>query len=275
MNSYKLNNGVAIPEIGFGTWQLTENVEQVIHWALNAGYTHIDTAAAYKNEKEIAEAIKTSGKKRSDLFLTTKVWASERGCEKAKNAIETSLANLETDVIDLMLIHWPAKTSQENWEEENEQTWKALEEYYAQGKIRAIGVSNFMVHHLEALLKTAKVKPMVNQIEYHPGYLQEDAVAFCKEHDILVEAWSPIGSGRILEDQLLNDLAKKYNTNVGAICIQFCLQNGILPLPKSTSQKNIENNIQINFQLDNEDMVLIKNMPQTGWSGLNPDEVPF
>lgn len=116
---------------------------------------------------------------------------------------------------------------------------------------------------------------MVNQIEYHPGYLQEDVVAFCKEHDILVEAWSPIGSGRILEDQLLNDLAKKYNTNVGAICIQFCLQNGILPLPKSTSQKNIENNIQINFQLDDEDMVLIKNMPQTGWSGLNPDEVPF
>ena len=275
MNSYKLNNGVTIPEIGFGTWQLTENVEQVIHWALNAGYTHIDTAAAYKNEKEIAEAIKTSGKKRSDLFLTTKVWASERGYEKAKNAIETSLANLETDVIDLMLIHWPAKTSQENWEEENEQTWKALEEYYAQGKIRAIGVSNFMVHHLEALLKTVKVKPMVNQIEYHPGYLQEDVVAFCKEHDILVEAWSPIGSGRILEDQLLNDLAKKYNTNVGAICIQFCLQNGILPLPKSTSQKNIENNIQINFQLDDEDMVLIKNMSQTGWSGLNPDEVPF
>lgn len=275
MNSYKLNNGVTIPEIGFGTWQLTENVEQVIHWALNAGYTHIDTAAAYKNEKEIAEAIKTSGKKRSDLFLTTKVWASERGYEKAKNAIETSLANLETDVIDLMLIHWPAKTSQENWEEENEQTWKALEEYYAQGKIRAIGVSNFMIHHLEALLKTAKVKPMVNQIEYHPGYLQEDVVAFCKEHDILVEAWSPIGSGRILEDQLLNDLAKKYNTNVGAICIQFCLQNGILPLPKSTSQKNIENNIQINFQLDDEDIVLIKNMSQTGWSGLNPDEVPF
>lgn len=275
MNSYKLNNGVTIPEIGFGTWQLTENVEQVIHWALNAGYTHIDTAAAYKNEKEIAEAIKTSGKKRSDLFLTTKVWVSERGYEKAKNAIETSLANLETDVIDLMLIHWPAKTSQDNWEEENAQTWKALEEYYAQGKIRAIGVSNFMVHHLEALLKTAKVKPMVNQIEYHPGYLQEDVVAFCKEHDILVEAWSPIGSGRILEDQLLNDLAKKYNTNVGAICIQFCLQNGILPLPKSTSQKNIEKNIQINFQLDDEDMVLIKNMPQTGWSGLNPDEVPF
>lgn len=275
MNSYKLNNGITIPEIGFGTWQLTENVEQVIHWALNAGYTHIDTAAAYKNEKEIAEAIKTSGKKRSDLFLTTKVWASERGYENAKKAIETSLANLETDVIDLMLIHWPAKTNQENWEEENAQTWKALEEYYAQGKIRAIGVSNFMVHHLEALLKTAKVKPMVNQIEYHPGYLQEDVVAFCKEHDILVEAWSPIGSGRILEDQLLNDLAKKYNTNVGVICIQFCLQNGILPLPKSTSQKNIENNIQINFQLDDEDMVLIKNMPQTGWSGLNPDEVPF
>lgn len=275
MKSFKLSNGVEIPEVGFGTWQLTENVTEVIQLAMDAGYIHIDTAAAYKNEKQIAEALKTAGVAREDLFLTTKVWASERGYEKAKAAIQESLNNLETSYIDLMLIHWPAKTSQTDWEEENAQTWRALEEFYQEGKIKAIGVSNFMVHHLKALLQKAQVLPMVNQIEYHPGYLQPEVVAFCKEHNILVEAWSPIGSGRVLENPLLNDLAKKYQTNVGAVCIQFCLQTGVLPLPKSTSRKNIENNIKNTFQLEEEDVVLIKNMPETGWSGLNPDEVPF
>lgn len=275
MSNFKLNNGLTIPNIGFGTWKLRENIEQVIHWALGAGYTHIDTAAIYGNEKEIGDAIKSFGVQREKLFLTTKIWASERGYDKAKQAIETSLQNLGTDYIDLMLIHWPAKTSQENWQQENAETWRAMEEYYAAGKIKAIGLSNFMTHHLEALLETAKVKPMVNQIEYHPGYLQEKVVDLCKSNDILVEAWSPIGSGRMLDNELLISIANAHQTNVGAVCIQFCLQTGVLPLPKSTSEKNIKNNLIQENQLTDEEIASIKNMPKTGWSGLNPDEVEF
>jgi len=275
MHFFKLSNGVEIPGIGFGTWQLTERVEEVIHMALKAGYTHIDTAAAYKNERQIAEAIQTAGVARETLFLTTKVWASDRGYEKTKAAVQQSLENLQTSYIDLMLIHWPAKTGHPGWEEENAGSWRALEEFYKAGTIRAIGVSNFMVHHLQSLMKTAEVVPMVNQIEYHPGYLQNEVTDFCKEHGILVEAWSPIGSGRVSEDRLLQELAAKYHTSVGAICIGFCLQTGVLPLPKSTSEANIKSNIITPFQLEEEDIVLIKNMPETGWSGLNPDEVPF
>lgn len=273
--TYTLTNGVHIPAIGFGTWQLRENVEQVIHWALKAGYTHIDTAAIYKNEKEIGDAIKSSNVNRNDLFITTKVWATERGYEKTKAAVLQSLENLQTSYMDLLLIHWPAKTSQPNWEEENAETWRALEEFYQAGTVKAIGVSNFMIHHLEALLQTATVKPMVNQIEYHPGYLQKDVVAFCKANDILVEGWSPMGSGRILENELLLEIAQTHKTNVGAVCIQFCLQTGVLPLPKSTSQRNIENNIRIDFQLTSDDIARIEAMPQTGWSELIPDQMPF
>lgn len=279
MEAFKLSNNIEIPAIGFGTWQI-EDGENVINATLNAikeGYTHIDTAFFYHNEKGIGQAIKQSNKKREELFITTKVWNTDRGYNETLKAFETSLANLQLDYIDLYLIHWPANATQfDNWKEINTQTWKALEKLYKDGKVKAIGVCNFMVNHLEALLENCEIKPMINQIEFHPGHTQNEVVAFCKKNNILVEAWSPIGQGRILDHVLLKSIAAKHNVNVGQLCIQFALQQGILPLPKSENPKNIKNNLHFEpFVISDEDMNEILKMPSTGFSGLNPNEVPF
>jgi len=276
MSTKTLINGTKIPTIGLGTWRITENVEQTIDTALQAGYEHIDTAVAYGNEEAIGRAIKASNKNRKDIFLTTKIWNTDRGYEKVLKSFHESLERLQTDYVDLLLLHWPEKTSTENWEAINASSWKALEELYLSGKVKAIGVSNFMVVHLNSLLKKCSIKPMVNQIEFHPGYLQEEVVTFCKEHSIEVEAWSPIGSGRLLQHPLLKDLAQKYHISVAQLCIQFALQNGLIVLPKSTNPTNIKNNLHLpKFIIDDHDMALIKNMEETGWSGLDPDKVDF
>lgn len=276
MSTKTLINGTKIPTIGLGTWRITENVEQTIDTALQAGYEHIDTAVAYGNEEAIGRAIKASNKNRKDIFLTTKIWNTDRGYEKVLKSFHESLERLQTDYVDLLLLHWPEKTSTENWEAINASSWKALEELYLSGKVKAIGVSNFMVVHLNSLLKKCSIKPMVNQIEFHPGYLQEEVVTFCKEHSIEVEAWSPIGSGRLLQHPLLKDLAQKYHISVAQLCIQFALQNDIIVLPKSTNKENIINNINLpKFTIDEHDMALIKNMEEAGFSGLHPDKVDF
>lgn len=271
-----LINGLSIPTIGLGTWQVTENVESIIHTGLNAGYRHIDTAVVYGNEEAIGNAIAASDIKREDIFLTTKIWNSNRGYDLVMQSFEESLERLQTDYVDLLLLHWPEKTSTENWDEINASSWKALEELYLSGKVKAIGVSNFMVVHLNSLLKKCSIKPMINQIEYHPGYLQDDVVRYCKEHSITVEAWSPIGSGRLLQHPLLKDLAQKYNISVAQLCIQFAIQNGLVVLPKSTNPENIKNNLHLpKFIIDEHDMALINNMEEAGWSGLDPDKVDF
>lgn len=276
MKNFKLHNNVEIPAIGFGTWQLTDNVEETINKALDAGYKHIDTAAIYNNEKEIGQALKNRGINREDVFITSKVWASNRGYNETLNAFDESLKNLQTDYLDLYLIHWPAKTTQDNWEQINADTWRALEDLYNQGKVKAIGVSNFMKHHLDALKKVATIKPMVNQIEYHPGYLQQETVDFCQMHQILVEAWSPIGSGKLLKDENLKQMADRYKVTVAQLCIQFALQNNILPLPKSTNVVNINSNLNFStFKILVEDVNKLRSMQQTGFSGLIPDQVPF
>lgn len=276
MSTKTLINGTKIPTIGLGTWRITENVEQTIDTALQAGYEHIDTAVAYGNEEAIGRAIKASNKNRKDIFLTTKIWNTDRGYDKVLKSFHESLERLQTDYVDLLLLHWPEKTSTENWEAINASSWKALEELYLSGKVKAIGVSNFMVVHLNSLLKKCSIKPMINQIEFHPGYLQEEVVTFCKEHSIEVEAWSPIGSGRLLQHPLLKDLAQKYHISVAQLCIQFALQNGLIVLPKSTNPTNIKNNLHLpKFIIDDHDMALIKNMEETGWSGLDPDKVDF
>ncbi|WP_291116717.1 aldo/keto reductase [Empedobacter sp. UBA7248] len=279
MENFKLSNGIEIPAIGFGTWLLEgEKVTEPLKIALAKGYTHIDTAAIYKNEKEIGAVLKAENVDRSKLFITSKCWNSERGYEKAMAAFEQTLADLQTDYLDLYLIHWPANETQfpDTWAELNAGTWRAFEEIYKSGKAKSIGVSNFNINHLEALFETAEIKPMVNQIEIHPGHSQPELVDFCKQHDLLVEAWSPLGSGRILENELIVSLAHKYNVSVGQICINYCLAKEILPLPRSSSEKNIEANLTSNnFKLSTEDVKSIDEMPADGFSGLNPSMVEF
>ncbi len=212
MENMKLNNGYMIPKIGYGTWQSPDSEVTVngVKAAIACGYRHIDTAAAYKNEESVGEGIKESGIARKDLFVTSKVWNTQRGYEKTIAAFEKTLSDLDLDYLDLYLIHWPAsKKDYENWEEINLETWRAMTDLYKAGKIKAIGVSNFKPHHLEALMKT-EVKPMVNQIEFHPGFMQEETVKYCRENGILVEAWSPLGTGRMLTNPDLQEIASHY-----------------------------------------------------------------
>lgn len=277
MKKVILNNGTEIPEIGFGTWQTTESVQKTIKIALEAGYTHIDTADIYGNEEEIGEAIAESGVDRKELFLTTKIWNSNRSSEGVKQSLEQSLKKLKTDYLDLLLIHWPANAKQfNNWKEINAETWKAMEEAYKSGVVKAIGVSNFMLPQLQALLETSDVIPAVNQIEFHPGHVQHEVVEFCKEEGIAIEAWSPIGSGRLLKDEDLNGIAEKYNVSPAILCIQFALQSGVIVLPKSENPENIKSNLHFErFKISDSDMKALKNLKETGFSGLNPETVDF
>ncbi len=279
MNTYKLGNGVLIPNVGFGTWRASEGDEAVnaVKTALELGYRHIDTAFFYGNEVSVGKGIKASNVDRKDIFVTTKVWNAERGYEKTLKAFEVSLENLGLDYIDLFLIHWPASENQfENWKELNAETWRALEKLYADGKVRAIGVSNFYVSHLIALLETAKVKPMVNQIEFHPGMTQDEVVDFCEKNDILIEAWSPLGRGNVLDNEVLVGIAKKYNVSVPQLCIRWIIQKGHLPLPKSVTPERIKSNLDVyGFEISQEDIVAINNLPYIGGSGLHPDQIDF
>ena len=279
MNEYfTLNNGVKIPSIGFGTWQTPdgETAENVVSFALKNGYSHVDGAAVYENENGVGRGIKASGVPRNQLFITSKVWNTERGYESTKKAFKKSLADLGLEYLDLYLIHWPANLKQFPIADEiNLETWRAMTELYKEGKIKAIGVSNFQPHHLKPLMKT-EIKPMVNQIEYHPGCLQEETVRYCKENDIVVEAWSPLGSGRVLSDEKLIGIAEHYSKSVAQLCVRFALQNGIVPLPKSVTEERIlENRDVMDFEITKEDMAEIIKMGEFGGSGLQPDEIDF
>lgn len=277
---YILNNRVAIPSIGFGTWQTPNGATAVasVKAALKYGYTHIDTAAIYGNEESVGKAIIESGADRKELFLTSKLWNTERGYDSTLRAFSKTLKDLQTDYLDLYLIHWPANQKQfpTNWQQKNADTWKAFEQLYKDGKIRAIGVSNFLVHHLQALFETAIVKPSVNQIEFHPGYMQKEVVEFCRKNTMLVEAWSPLGTGKLLDHPSLMSIADKYNVSVAQVCIKWCLQHHTLPLPKSVTPSRIQQNREVEqFLLSPDDMNTIDDLRHIGNSGLFPDEVDF
>ncbi|MDC7241828.1 MAG: aldo/keto reductase [Spirochaetales bacterium] len=277
-DSYVLNNGKKIPCVGYGTWQTPDGETAVaaVKAAIESGYRHIDAAAVYKNELSVGRGIIESGIAREELFVTSKVWNRMRGYENTLQAFDRTLNDLKLDYLDLYLIHWPAVKKQfENWEELNLSTWKAMTELYKAGKIKSIGVSNFKPHHLKALMET-EVKPMVNQIEFHPGMMQEETVSFCRENDILIEAWSPLGSGRMLENPDLLSMGEKYGKSVAQICIRWCLQNGVLPLPKSvTPSRIIENGDVFDFEISGDDMNVINSLEYFGGSGHDSDEVTF
>ena len=280
MEVYRLSNGVTIPKIGFGTWQIPDGVEvynSVTH-ALKVGYRHVDTAQIYRNEVGVGRAIADSDLAREDIFLTTKVWNDKHDYDLAKASIEESLEKLGVDYVDLLLIHWPnpkALREQDAWKAGNAGAWKAMEEAYRAGRVRAIGVSNFMIHHLEALLETADIKPHVNQILLAPGCSQDELVAFCRQEDILLEAYSPLGTGSIFDNPVAQELAAKYGKSVAQVALRWSLQKGFLPLPKSVTPQNIEANLQIfDFELSKDDVIQLDKLDGIK-SQKNPDEVDY
>ena len=278
MKTMKLYNGVMIPSIGYGTWQAPDNdiTVQGIKAAVQAGYRHIDTAAIYGNEISVGKGVAECGVSREELFVTSKVWNTNRGYKNTLSAFEKTMNDLKLPYIDLYLIHWPAAAHQFNdWNDINRETWRAMTELYKAGKIKAIGVSNFKPRHLEALMN-AEVKPMVNQIEFHPGMLQKETVKYCNDNGIIVEAWSPLGRGRLLSDLTLTEIAEKCGKSVAQICIRWCLQHGVVPLPKSVTESRIKENIDVfDFAIEQKDMERIDALDNCGGSGLDPDTVDF
>ncbi|HKM29914.1 MAG TPA: aldo/keto reductase [Bacilli bacterium] len=277
--AYTLSNGVKIPVIAFGTWQVKNGEEayNAVTNALKAGYRHIDSAEGYYNEESVGLAIRESGIARKDIFLTTKLTNKHVTYEDAKGAIEASLKRLGLDYIDLYIIHWPNPIScRPNYELRNSEVYRAMEDAYNEGKIRAIGVSNFRIHHLEALLKTAKVKPMINQILINPSDMQEEVVAFNEAHDILTEAYSPLGTGKIFAVEVLKEIAAKYKKTVGQVVLRWSLEHGYLPLPKTiTPQRIVENYQLFDFKLKPEDIKLIDGLHGVTGLATDPDKTTF
>ncbi len=277
MKTVILNDGNKIPEIGFGTYKSTDGSGyEVILDAIKAGYRSLDTAQLYENEEEVGRAVKESGIPREEFFLTSKLNRNLLGYESAKAEFEKTLKRLGTDYLDLYLLHWPradyGKAGFEDWKELDAESWRALEELQKEGKIRSIGVSNFLPLHLENLLEHASVVPAVNQLELHPGYMQTVACDYCRNHGIALEAWSPIGRGRLKEDVILKELAEKYKVSIPHLCLVFLHQEGIIILPKSSNFERMkENMILDDITISEEDIWRLRTMPQAGWSGEHPD----
>ena len=277
-DTVRLANGVELPVVGFGTWQSPSGdiCRDAVKCALASGYRHIDTASAYGNEESVGEGIRLSGVRREEIFLTTKHWISDRGYDKTIRALEDSLRRLGTDYVDLYLIHWPCvEKVSPDWEAVNLSTWRGFEKLCRDGKIRAIGVSNFLEGQLAPLLRDAEIPPMVNQIEFHPGYTQEETVAYCRSQGIAVEAWSPLGCGKVLGDPTVNAIAAAHGKTAAHVCIRYALQKGVVPLPKSVTPSRIADNAKVfDFALTEEEMDRLDAMPLCGYSGFYPDDAP-
>lgn len=266
-----LHNGVKMPIMGLGVWKVDngEEATNAVKWALEAGYRMIDTAAAYKNEEGVGHGIKASGVAREDIFVTTKVWNSDQGYEKTLKAYDESLQRLGLDYVDLYLIHWPVAGKYSD-------TWKALEQLYKDGRVRAIGVCNFHQHHLEDLMKTAEIKPMVNQIELHPQLTQEPLRKYCREQEIEVEAWSPLGQGKLLEDPVLVGIGERYNKTAAQVILRWDIQNQIITIPKSVNHDRILQNADIfDFELSSEELAKIDALNKNARFGADPDNFDF
>ena len=276
---YRLCNGVEIPCVGFGTWQMPDDETGVaaVQTALEAGYRHIDTAAIYGNEKSVGIAVNESGLPREEVFVVSKLWNDDHGYENTLAAFERTIADLGMEYLDLYLIHWPnPRKFRDRWREANAGTWKAMEELYAAGRIRAIGLSNFLPHHIDALLETAAVSPMVNQIRVCPGDTKAELVAYCHARQMLIEAYSPLGTGKIFGVPELTKLAQKYGKTIPQIAIRWSLQKGYLPLPKSVTPAYIRQNIDVfDFELSDEDVQSITELECECGGSSDPDKAGF
>lgn len=269
--SVTLHNGIRMPYFGLGVFKMQDGAEvaNAVKTALDIGYRSIDTAAVYRNESGVGKAVRESGINREDIFITTKVWNSDQGYDNAFSAFDKSLTELGLDYVDLYLIHWPVKGRYID-------TWRALEELYESGKVKAIGVSNFLKHHLEDLLANCKIRPMVNQIEYHPYLTQPELIRFCLDNQIYPEAWSPLMQGHVTEVKLLNDIGDKYGKNAVQVVLRWDLQNGVITLPKSANPERIKSNAAIfDFELTEEEMDAINALNQGFRFGPDPDNFNF
>ncbi|QBQ07730.1 aldo/keto reductase [Spiroplasma gladiatoris] len=248
----KFNNGLSIPQMGLGTYKLTnkEEIVESIHAALKTGYRHIDTAVIYKNQKLVGEAIKSSGVRREDIFITSKIWNDSHGYNESKQEIDLILKELDVEYIDLILVHWPTPKRLE--------CWKALEEAVQEGKVKSIGVSNFLIEHLEELLKVAKIKPVINQFELHPALTCKKLVNYCNANDIVVESWGTLIRGKCFEIDQIKELAKKYQKSEAQVCLKWAQKNNFVIIPKSSSQKRVIENANIDdFDLTTQDLELL------------------
>ncbi len=266
-----LNNGVQIPRFGLGVFMASdgEEVENAVDIALKAGYRLIDTAAIYGNERGVGKAIKNSGLPRKDIFITTKLWNSDQGYDSTLRAFEKSLSRLDTDYVDLYLIHWPVKGKYL-------QTWKAFEKLYEQKLVRAIGVSNFLVHHLKNLLSACHIPPTVDQIEFHPYLQQPSLIEYCFENKIIPEAWRPIVKGKVNDDPVLIQIAQKYHKSPVQLVLRWEIQKGLITIPKSVHEDRIKHNADIfDFEIDETDMKKIDALDKNKRFGPDPDNFNF
>ncbi len=265
--TFELANGFTIPKLGFGTWQTPNEVApQAVREALELGYTHIDTARAYENEAGCSQGWRDSGLAREQVYITTKVPAQFKSYAEAVASIDTSLSELKADYIDLLLIHapkpWPQMFTEgaPRYFAENREVWRAMEEAVKRGDVRSIGVSNFQVDDLTNITDVCEIAPQANQIRFHIGYTQPEVVAYCQANAILIEAYSPIATGRLLDDPEITALAERYGRSVAQVCIRYALQKGTLPLPKSTHREYIAQNADIDFEIPEADMAVLDSL---------------
>jgi len=269
---FTLRNGVQMPYLGLGTYKSDtdgSDVADAVKTALDVGYRHIDTASVYKNEIGIGKGIRESAIPREELFVVSKVWNADQGYESTLQSYQDSLDRLQLDYLDLFLIHWPVKGKYKD-------TWRALEHLYAEKKVRSIGVSNFLQHHLEDIMTDAKIVPMVNQMEFHPYLVQQELLDFCKENTIQYEAWSPFMVGKVFELDFCNQLAKKYNKSVAQIILRWNLQKGVVTIPKSVHVDRIAANADIfDFELSVDDVAYLDGLDRNERTGAHPDHFDF
>ncbi|WP_407889070.1 aldo/keto reductase [Levilactobacillus sp. N40-8-2] len=266
-DTFSLANGTQIPQVGFGTWQIPggDTAYNAVANALKAGYRHIDTAKAYANESSVGKAIRDSGIPREEIFVTTKLPAKVKTYQGALDAFDTTMTNLDIGYVDLYLIHapWPWDEIGKDCDAGNRDVWRAMEKIYTSGKAKAIGVSNFNSHDLQNILTHAEVAPMVDQIQYYVGYTEPKITKFAQDHDMLVEAYSPLATGDMLGNVAIQEMANKYHVSVAQLALRFVLENGVLPLPKATSPAHIAANAQLDFSIDAGDMAKLNAMSDT------------